>query len=979
MKKLLILVIGAVEVAFLPRVSNLRAETLTVTKDMTLEANAVYDAVEVVANATLDLGGHVLTTGALSGDGTIMSATQDGAAMAGGCTMLDFVETPSANSEVFVDTRYTPLCTDRVETKVEFGTISGNEIVFSSRQNDTDDVNSKHLTCFRISAKLRFDRYNKYGHATSGTLATKTPYEIVADFGNLRYTVNDEGPFATTSGVGDFTAYTNILLFATGKLNDSTYKLSSFANSCRMYYFRVYDSAGDLKVNMVPASRNGVVGFYDTVRKVFLAPANGALLAYAPLEYVRSPENNGAAHAYVNTGYTPLLTDRVETKIRPSDVSNYPGVFAARTTSTTNTFSCFLIPENGKFKLRFDHHTTSPYVYHQTGSSDTVFETGKDYEIVMDGNTLGFSVNGVESTCSLTANPEDETATIGLTLRLFALGTKGSGHSNYANGCRMYYFRVYDKSGDLKLDLVPKRRLPDGAVGFYNRLNGNFILQDSQESVSPTDLTPGPVPPTDLTSPEGRCWSSEKDTDRGTTVTNLFNNNFVNGTSATSRFILMNIGDRKPAIDYDFGEGSAQVINMYRIYGGGSGRPPVAWEIWGSDSAFGSSDETGWTLLDSRSGEPNWAQWECRTKAFANNTPYRYYRFRMKEKGSDAHFELTQIEYFHIGNTSFPGKIHIDVEPTDLTSPEGRCWSSVQDTTYRSTTVTNLFNNNYVNGDTATTRFIVVNIGNAKPAIDYDFGEGNAQAVNMYRIYGGAENRTPVAWEIWGSDTSFGSADETGWSLLDSRSGEPDWARSECRTKVFVNETAYRYYRFKVKQNGSAAHFEMTQIEYFHVENTSFPGKIHADRVVTNATVAFGGNMKVVKDGPGTFLSSMSNQFYTGGTDVLSGEFIVGTPLVTALTMSDGTTLGFYFANKGAVPLLTLESGSSVPSSLDVSVYRAAPFSLPREGATVTTGYDFNGTTVNFVNPSPGLFRVRKDVSGNLVVDGQLGMVLILR
>ena len=149
--------------------------------------------------------------------------------------------------------------------------------------------------------------------------------------------------------------------------------------------------------------------------------------------------------------------------------------------------------------------------------------------------------------------------------------------------------------------------------------------------------------------------------------------------------------------------------------------------------------------------------------------------------------------------------------------------------------------------------------------------------------------------------------------------------------------------------------------------------------MVTNATVAFGGNMKVVKDGPGTFLSSMSNQFYTGGTDVLSGEFIVGTPLVTALTMSDGTTLGFYFANKGAVPLLTLESGSSVSSSLDVSVYRAAPFSLPREGATVTTGYDFNGTTVNFVNPSPGLFRVRKDVSGNLVVDGQLGMVLILR
>ncbi len=793
----------------LPLTGTSAAETLDVARDLKLITNAVYDVVSVADGAMLDLNGHTLTTGALSGGGTIMSATQDETATIDGCAVLEFVETPAGNSEVFVDTLYKPLCTDRVEAKVEFGSTSGNDVVFSSRRSSANDASALHLTCFRIGTHLRFDRYNKYAHAESGTIAVKTPYEIVADFDNLRYTVNGEGPLATDSGTGTFTAYTNFLLFATGVLGGSGYELGNFAKLCKMYYFRVYGSDGNLKVNLVPANKDGTVGFYDTVRKMFLAPASGALASYRPTAYVQTPAGNAAEQLYVDTDYIPRLTDRIETKIRPEDVSQFQGVFSARYNAATNTFTCVIAPNGGTFKLRFDHHTTSPYVYHCNGTTDTAFANDQDYEIVMDGSTLGFSVNGVESATCLTPGPEDESASPEMTMRLFAVGTKGSGHGNFANGCKMYYFRAYDKTGNPKLDFVPAVRIPEGTVGFYDRVGRRFVTPRSTTGCS---LAAGSTPPEDLTSPNGRCWASMKDSDRDTTVTNLFNNNYVNGGSSTTRFILMNIG-------------------------------------------------------------------------------------------------------------------------------------------------------------------------NSKPAIDYDLGEENAQAINMYRIYGGGQSRTPRAWDILGSDTAFGSPDETGWTLLDSRSGEPDWSQSECRTKVFANDTAYRYYRFKIREKGSDAHFEMTQIEYMHVERTYYPGELHLDVAegvsATNSAVLFGGNMKFVKDGEGVFVSSVSNQFHTGGTDVRSGQFVVGAPLSTSLKVADGASLGFSFASKYAVPLLTFESGSTMPPSLDVSIYREGPFTLPPDAAVLTSGYDFGGVAVRFANPSAGVSGMRKDAEGNLVVFGPSGFFVI--
>ena len=210
---------------------------------------------------------------------------------------------------------------------------------------------------------------------------------------------------------------------------------------------------------------------------------------YEQLEFIVSAENNGS---FIDTGYTPRLTDRVETKIRLGTLGENQGIFSARQSATTNTFSCILYnPDDGNRKLRFDHHTTKPYVLHKAEGAGayTEYATDEDYEIVMDGNTLSLSVNGEASSTTLTANPPDSDANPGMSLRLFAVATKGSGHNLFAKSCRMYYFRVYDKDGKLKLDLVPVRRTSDGKVGFYNRVSKTFKAFYSGNGIA------GPVVP----------------------------------------------------------------------------------------------------------------------------------------------------------------------------------------------------------------------------------------------------------------------------------------------------------------------------------------------------------------------------------------------------------------------------------------------------------------------------------------------------
>ena len=76
---------------------------------------------------------------------------------------------------------------------------------------------------------------------------------------------------------------------------------------------------------------------------------------------------------------------------------------------------------------------------------------------------------------------------------------------------------------------------------------------------------------------------------------------------------------------FDFGAGNTKIIRSYSMMGDNNPsyvatRSPKTWTFQGSD------DASSWTTLDTQTNVTTWALNEVRTYAFANSTPYRYYR-----------------------------------------------------------------------------------------------------------------------------------------------------------------------------------------------------------------------------------------------------------------------------------------------------------------------------------------------------------------
>lgn len=215
----------------------------------------------------------------------------------------------------------------------------------------------------------------------------------------------------------------------------------------------------------------------------------------------------------------------------------------------------------------------------------------------------------------------------------------------------------------------------------------------------------------------------------------------------------------------------------------------------------------------------------------------------------------------------------IDSPIADLTSPSG---ASSSPTTFLGGNAGNLFNNNFARSGTDNSKRIIVAKANLPLIVDYDFGAGNEKTIDMYNVYCGPmqnyQKRCPKSW------TFEGSNDNQNWTVLDTRSSETGWSanNADCRTKTFENTTAYRYYRFKATaaQDNTDGYLEMVQLEYF---DTSACDELHldipAETTVENEGVAIKGNIKLVKEGAGTFMAAKSGQTYLGGTHVVAGTF----------------------------------------------------------------------------------------------------------
>jgi hypothetical protein len=396
---------------------------------------------------------------------------------------------------------------------------------------------------------------------------------------------------------------------------------------------------------------------------------DGDSVQYEQLEYVIT-----TGEQYVPTTYTPANTDRAEILVEFSDNSN-GFLFSTRDKDYRNSFSCF---RKSNTVTRFDLSET------QKDLSISTTVNGNRYYVVINAND---PVGGSTGTGFVRANEASSTSFGYVSISkgtfapngpfvLFAAshwvnGVLEPGSTAYPGKCKFYHFKV--TNGDaVKCNIVPAKRVSDGVVGLFDTVAGNFLLArlaDNTQAVTSfaqygeMEAEGGTVTSdnfshaADLTVNEpARVSCNYTSFASGAYAASvLFNNNYTRQGDTSHRILLnLNAGyDSLPfAVDYDFGDGTQQIVNAYKLWFGTAGtayagRAPKAWKFYGSND----KDNNDWKLLDERTSETGWDyNNKARTYSFANDVPYRWYRLEITAtNGGDNFMELTQIEYFRTG------------------------------------------------------------------------------------------------------------------------------------------------------------------------------------------------------------------------------------------------------------------------------------------------------------------------------------------
>ncbi len=307
----------------------------------------------------------------------------------------------------------------------------------------------------------------------------------------------------------------------------------------------------------------------------------------------------------------------------------------------------------------------------------------------------------------------------------------------------------------------------------------------------------------------------------------------------------------------------------------------------------------------------------------------------------------------------------------DLTDPDGTCTMPSPSAT-QSGAVAALFDNKGQNSYSTSHR-VLLNLGNNNQnlgnnnqklsfRVDYDFGDGNAKAMNTYKIWAAWRERAPKAWTLYGSnnDSAYGASSDVDWVVIDSHSGETSWTQGssnitpEDRTYFCGNSTAYRYYRLKVTERvGSNNYFELVQLEYFSAP----PGELHLNvasgSVAWPSSITFSGNVKVVKEGEGKLAATGDLNIYDGTLVIKSGAVTVGGIMrigyasgKTAAVEIDGGTLTLNYNGNSGSALVVGDKGMGTLTVNDgtVTVTSKDAYFAWNEGASGTI--NLNGGTL---------------------------------
>ena len=908
-----------------------------------------------------------------------------------GYTQLPYIK---ANANVQVKTGYTPNPTDKIVMTWCPTQVSATEALWCARSA----VGTAAFTAFQYNSSKVGVLYNSGSTDTDTSTATVTVKKRDPVVAYTKYTIIADGNAGTVAITNaftgaevancsftissSFTVGSQLCLFASH--NSSAANANANYASHFLYSFKVYDAAGNLKLDLVPAKNSsGIVGLYDTVGGSFKtkSTSTGSLtdaLIDKTFDDFTLIDDEVFGKVTVNSGKTlnlnghsltasdiagsGTITDTMVDLTEPDSNGNH--------VSSTTTFA------GGVAANLFNNN----YARDNTDNNKRILVAKAQLPLVVDYdfwfprvvnlyNIYCGPISGYKNRCPkswefygsndkenwvLLDSRSNITWPVEQTTRSYSVDNttayryyrfKGltSSDNGYFEMVQLEYF--YSHTGELHLNVPSGKTVNNSTVSLTGKFKlvkegaGVYIAAKASQTYSGgTELRGGSIDSSSasLANPFGSVATVDVYSSLDVHALNFSKFVMKDGstldltgcdaafdsagmTFASGANVSVDVTGRTIETGTRIVEWSAKPQNVTFTFVP-SGVEPV---VGGTGLFYGlvsnDAEFAWWTGAGNDGDSTNPANWACTNAAgnviadglpsspttvfFAGDVsvqaPSGYnlapYRCVVKDCALTADSDLRGFGTVEIASgctLNLNGhKLHVtDVSGTgtiigneiapdnslDLTVPDSSrvsCDNTFYSNDTGAASAANLFNNNYARAETDNTKRIILTTANLPLVVDYDML--TPQIVNMYRMYcgpiDGVQSRCPKDWEFYGSN------DEENWVLLDSRSDVTWPTEQTTRSYCFYNTTPYRYYRFKGiasrdTANSNNNYFEMVQLEYFY---QSAAGELHlhvpAGVTNTNSTVLFDGNLKLVKEGDGTFIAAKTDQQYSGGTDILGG------------------------------------------------------------------------------------------------------------
>ncbi len=813
----------------------------------------------------------------------------------GGYTPLAYLE---ATGSQWIHTGYTPDCTDRVEAKVRFTSISSG-FVYCARGNG---VNCYSYSCVLLSGKFRLDHGASAQTSTTTAVAAQTDCVLMVNGATGASTLNyvSLGTVSTAAyqPAGPFALLASHVDGGDLKPNSS---MANFVQG-RLYYFRVYDKDGNLVRDFIPVRDDDAgedslqrYGMFDTVTGVF--HPNYGTRAFTP-----GPEVGPEPH-------------RMQRRIAVNEVVAENGAMKMSLSFANPGCAQRLFVARGDAD---GGNTTNGWARVEALDDIGIWEMSRTVTVPADATYLRFFaqplIPGAKMVESLTSGGVNEYV--------------DTGFQPDSNSCAEFRFKMLAMWGDF---LSPFGSRNGGTSQFLTIASSanRWLFRFGNKSIDNATVgNPGVV--------GEHCFLLDRnmhiaDGVARTVTMNTFSkayNVYVfahNNNNAASMFAPIDFhslslwddgvlarayvpcvkDDGTPALydsvtgRFDVNQGAtpltvgAEAWSVSDLQAVGLTIPVRAeWTGHGTPGDFTDSDN--WTCWNRRNevlervlpnadteimvkGTTtfNWPVGHtlvCRSIAFdcALAADADWCGLDSSRVVPGAKIDLAGHK-LQVAELAFEGTIS---GKKDLTEPIAANVSSSSAFAYSSASCA--FSDNFTWND-GSGRIMVAQASLPMELI-YDFGEGNAKTVRYYRLYGNgpaSAGRMPKNWTMQGSN------DRLNWTLLDTRTEETGWTFDDnVRTYSLDNSASYRYYRmeFTATQAPDAAYLSFAQLEFFDgpIPVSELHVVVSEGVVAVNSSVKLNGSLKLVKEGAGTLRPAMSRQYYTGGTEVAEGTLQAG-------------------------------------------------------------------------------------------------------